>query len=172
MGLARGEQGDSKNIVIKHTEHIVEKPVFVEKVINIERPVFKDVEVTRAVIRDVDVVKEVPRVVYKDVFAERVVYKDVEVTRPVYRDVVIERPVFKDVIIERTQEVVRPVFKDEIIKVQKVVFEEVVKTIEVPVINHKTVYVDKPMFQERIVVKTLEQGVCAKCGHVHEQETK
>ena len=50
MGFAKGKDQDQTNTIVKHTERIVETPVFKE--IIVEKPVYRDVVIERPVYQD------------------------------------------------------------------------------------------------------------------------
>lgn len=173
MGFATGPKDrtrEEKTVTI--IKKVVERPVFKDVVI--ERPIFKErivenvtiiekeVIIEKPVIKEVEKIVEVPRIIYKDVVVERPVYKTVEVTQAN--------------IVTRTQEVVHTVPKikyvDEIVKVPRIKYIEEERIVIVPKIVHKTVYVEKPVINTRIIEETRRQFKCEKCGHVHEEVVK
>lgn len=169
-GFAAGKAKDeTKNVAVKHTEYVVERPIFKDKVIEVPRPVFIDRQVQDVKVTTVEKTVEVPVIKYVDVFVSRPVYVDVKVDRPVFVDVPVERPVLKNVVVEVAHKVPKFVEDVQLVKVDKVELVEHKKVIDVPVIAHRTVYVDKPVLQERVIQVTKKQFVCEKCGHIHEE---
>ena len=92
------------------------------------------------------------------------------IDRHVYRDVPIDRPIIKDVIKEVVQTVPKIIYQDQYIQVPKIEFVTTVKQIEVPEIVSRTIYVDRPVYQDRIFIREKYKFTCAKCGHIHEED--
>lgn len=170
MGFSSGpESKDTSNTIIKHTERIVETPVFKEVIV--EKPVFKPVtvEVPSYTKKEIEVqsVKVVENI--HTITVDRVKYEEVVIERPVYKEVVIERVTYKDKIVEVIQKVPKIEYVVEFVKVEKVEIVPVAKEIEVPHIITRTVYVDRPVYQDRIFIREKFQYKCESCGHVHEE---
>jgi len=135
--------------------NVVEKPVEVEKIVTVERPVTNTVEVVR--VEKVEIEKPVTNVV------ERIV----EVERPVTS--VVERVVEKPVEVEKVVEVVK-VEKVEVEKpvtnlIERTVVRQVTNVVEKTVVQQvtnvveKVVEVEKPVIVERQVTNVVEKIV-------------
>ena len=64
-----------------------------------------------------------------------------------------------------TREVPVPKEVEYIVRVPKIVYEEVVKEIIVPVIKEQELIISRPKFVEKIVEVIKPKYVCQKCGH-------
>ncbi len=108
-------------------ERIIEKPVEVEKIVQVEKIVTKEVPVDRIV--EKEVIKEVPVEKIVEVEKPVEVEKIVEVEKPVevIREVEVEKEVIKE--IEVPVEVIKEVIKEVPVEIIK----EVEKIVEVPV---------------------------------------
>ena len=166
MPLARGPQDTTETKVThKIIEKVVETPKFVEKIVEvpvyrekiIEVPVIREVEkvVEKVVIREVEKIVEVPKYVTKEV-------TDVKITTVPLT--------VKDVkVVEHIVQVSKPELKikhiEEVVRVPKVVYDEVRKEINVPILVDKEIPVSKPRFVEKVVEVIKPKYVCQKCGH-------
>jgi hypothetical protein len=161
--------------VINEREHVVEKPIYVDKevevIVNKPVPVDKVIEVEKVV----DVIEEIQVPTKREVVVEKEVEVEQEVIRKVPKYVekpyqkVVDKVVEKPITIYVEEEVVRTVMVDK--KVPKIVEKEVIveipidreveKIVEVEKVVEVPVYVDKVVKKEKpkIIEKYVEVKV-------------
>ena len=161
MAFAAGEREEKKEILVKRIVEVptykeveIIKPIIKEKVIQINKPMLKEVQVAKPIFKEV--VVEVP--VYKEVevIVEKVkiveVIKKVEVPKFVEKIVEVPKYVNKYIPVEQVEITVKRREELVIVPVEKV------KIVE------REVHVDKPKFRERIVDVIKPHYVCQDCG--------
>ena len=157
----------------KIVEVIIEKPVIVQKFVDIPEDVIIEKPVERRIEQEVytERVIEVPR--------EEVVERDVEVIREEIKEIVIEKKVeveriidipvetYREVPVEviREVEVKVPVYKDKYVDRTKF------KPIET-VVQEIPRYVDKPVYQDRVVERKVEIPVDRVVERVQERRVE
>eukprot|EP00913_Durusdinium_trenchii_P013485 g12663.t1 len=171
---ARAKDPRAKRVEKFTPQKIVEVPVMVERIVEVEKEVIKEVPVERII--EKEVIKEVPveRIIEKEVIkeipVETIVEKEVvqEVVRQVPVDRVVERrvEVIKEVpvekIVEKEVEVPEKIVEVEkevmtFVPVDKIVEKEVIKEVPVDRVVEKIVEIEKEVIKE--VEKIVEVPV-------------
>lgn len=141
----------------KIVEVIVEKPVVVEKYVDVIEEVIIERPVENRIEKDIYVEKIV------EVPVERVVENDVEVVREEIKEIVIEKRVeverYVDIPVEKITEIPIDVVREVEVRVpvhkDRYVDRTLIKPIETRV-QENVIYVDKPVVQDQVVEKRVE----------------
>lgn len=172
---------------VSYTKHdrFVEKPVFVDNIIQRDKIIHKPVQVE--VPKEVVKYQKVPTYVERKVPVEKIVHKtiDVPVENKVYvnKDVFVEKPVYRENIIEKPVERVHWVEKNVLVPVEHIVekpvfIEKIIQNpvdilVEVPVPREQVIELGRNVFSEsRINVETFAERPVEKVVRVPEVKIK